>query len=119
MSFYVTLISDSSLSFFPDNKTSQFTTQLPSPINLNGEWEMAIVDVINPHIWYTVRRDTNLFSFDFEDGEIVGTRVPPSCYEIPDLIKCMALASHKNRIEFSNHPVTKGVIIKMDKKNQK
>lgn len=117
MSFYVTLISDSSLSFFPHNKISQFTTQLPSPINLNGEWEMAIVDFIYPHTWYNVRKDNNLFGFDLGGGKIEGRRVPPGCYEtIPDLIKGMTLASHKNKIEFSYHPVTKRVSIKTDKK---
>lgn len=112
MSFYITLISDSSLSFFPNNKISQFTTQLPSPINLNGEWEMALVDLIYPHAWYNVRKDNNLFGFDLGDGVIEGRRVPPGCYEtIPDLIKSMTLASHKNKIEFDYDPVTKKVKI--------
>ena len=118
MSFYITLISDSSLSFFP-HKISQFTTQLPNPINLNGEWEMALVDFIYPHTWYNVRKDNNVFGFDLGDGKIEGRRVPPGCYEtIPDLIKGMTLASHKNKIEFSYHPVTKRVKIKTDKKSK-
>ena len=119
MSFYVTLISDSSLSFFPDNKTSQFTTQLPSPINLNGEWEMALVDFIYPHTWYNVRKDNNLFGFDLGDGKIQGRRIPIGCYEtVPDLIKGMTLASHKHKIDFSYHPVTKRVTVKTDKKSK-
>lgn len=119
MSFYVTLISDSSLHFFPNNKISQFTTQLPSPINLNGEWEVALVDFIYPHTWYNVRRDNNLFGFELGDGILEGRRVPPGCYEtIPDLIKGMTLTSHKNKIEFNYHPITKRVTIKTDKKSK-
>lgn len=114
MSFYVTLISDSSKHFFPDNKISQFTTQLPAPIHLsNGEWEVGLVDIIYPHTWYNIRSDNNLFGFVIDNGEVQGRRVPPGCYEtIPDLLKGMTLASHKNKIEFSYHPVTKRVTIK-------
>ena len=98
MSFYITLISDSSLSFFPHNKTSQFTTQLPSLVNLKGEWEMAIVDFIYPHTWFNVRKDNNVFGFDLGDGKIEGRRVPPGYYgTIPDLIKGVTLASHSNK----------------------
>lgn len=120
MSFYVTLISDSSRHFFPENKISQFTTQLPSPIHLKqGEWEVALVDFIYPHTWYNVRGDNNLFGFDLGDGKVEGRRVPPGCYEtIQDLIKSMTLASHKNKIEFHYHPVTKRVKIKTDENSK-
>lgn len=118
MSFYVTLISDSSAHFFPGNKISQFTTQLPSAIHLNqGEWEVGLANIIYPHTWYNVRKDNNLFGFDLGDGKVEGRRVPPGCYEtIPDLIKGMTLVSHKNKIEFHYHPVTKRVTIKTKEK---
>ncbi|GFX20284.1 uncharacterized protein TNCV_1438431 [Trichonephila clavipes] len=66
MSFFITLISDSSKHFFPGNKTSHFTTQLPTPITLNDEWEMGLVDFIYPLI--------HGFSklLGFEPGEIKG-----------------------------------------------
>lgn len=119
MSFYITLISDSSLTFFPNNKISQFTTQLPRPINLNGDWEMAVVDFIYPHTWYNVRNDNNLFGFDLGDGKLEGRRIPPGCYEtIPDLIKGMIIPSHKNKIDFHYHPVTKRVKIRTDAKSK-
>ena len=113
------MISDSSLSFFPHNKISQFTTQLPNPINLNGEWEMALVDFTYPHTWYNVREDNNLFGFDLGDGKTEDRRVPPGCYEtIPDLIKGMTLTLHKNKIEYFYHSVTKKVKIKTNKKSK-
>lgn len=114
MSFYVTLISDSSRNFFPDNAISEFITQLPSAIDLNnGEWEVGLVNIIYPHTWYNIRKENNLFGFDLGDGKENGRRVPPGCYEnIPDLLKAMTLASHKNKIEFLYHPVTKRVTIK-------
>lgn len=114
MSFYVTLISDSSKRFFPDNKISHFITQLPTPIQLNGgEWEVGLVDLIYPHSWYNVRKENNLFGFDLGDGEKQGRHISPGCYEtIPDLLKAMTLTSHKNKIEFQYHHVTKRVKIK-------
>lgn len=61
----------------------------------------------------------NLFGFDLGDGKLEGRRVPSGCYEtIPDLIKSMTLASHKNKIEFHFHPVTKRVKIKTDEKSK-
>ncbi|GFU54458.1 uncharacterized protein TNCV_3024371 [Trichonephila clavipes] len=57
MSFYVTLPSDSSMHFFPENKISHFKTQLPSPVCLNGEWEVGLSEIIYPHSWL------NFFTF--------------------------------------------------------
>lgn len=118
MSFYVTLISDSSHHFFPENKISQFTTQLPSAIQLNqGAWEVGLADIIYPHTWYNIREDNNLFGFDLGDGELQGRRVPVGCYEtVQDLLKAMTLTSHKNKIKFSYHTVTKRVTIKTEDK---
>lgn len=116
MSFHVTLVSDSSKQIFPENKISHFITHLPSPINLNrGEWEVGLVDLIYPHSWYNVRHNNNLFGFDLGKGKLEGRRVPPGCYEtIPDLIKGMTLASHKNKISINYHNVTKKVKIQME-----
>ena len=79
---------------------------------------MALVDFIYPHTWYNVQKD-NLFGFDLGNGKVGGRRVPPGCCEtIPDFIRGMTLASHKHKIEFSYHLVTKRLKIKMDKKSK-
>jgi hypothetical protein len=44
-SFYVTCTSNKSRDFFPDNKTSSFTTRLPEPIHLDNSdrrWEVGV-----------------------------------------------------------------------------
>ncbi|GFX09158.1 uncharacterized protein TNCV_4167371 [Trichonephila clavipes] len=113
MSFYITLISDSSKHFFPGNKTSHFTTQLPTPITLNDEWEMGLVDFIYPHTWYNIREDNNLFGFDLGDGKSIARRIPQGFYEsIPDILDGMYLEDFKNKIEFHYHPIVKRVKIK-------
>ncbi|GFU12151.1 uncharacterized protein TNCV_2167481 [Trichonephila clavipes] len=113
MSFYVTLVSDSSKDFFPENKISHFITQLPTPITLKGEWEMGLVDFIYPHTWYNIREGNNLFGFDLGDGKLIARKIPQGCYEsIPDILEGMYLEDFKNKIEFHYHPVVKRVNIK-------
>lgn len=120
MSFYVTLISDSSKHFFPDNKISQFTTQLPTAIHLTGgEWEVGLADLIYTHTWYNVRKDNNLFGFSIDEGPLEGRRVPAGYYQtVPDLLKAMTLTSHKNKIQFSYHDITKRVTLKTQGKSK-
>ncbi|GFX31212.1 uncharacterized protein TNCV_2027131 [Trichonephila clavipes] len=93
--------SDSSKHFFPGNKTSHFTTQLRTPITLNDEWEMGLVDFIYPHTWYNIREDNNLFGFDLGDEKSIARRIPQGFYEsIPDILDGMYLEDFKNKIEF-------------------
>lgn len=58
--FYVILPSDSSAEYYPDNTVARFVTKLPGRICLDGEYEMALVEIIYPHTWYNV---------DNEDGK--------------------------------------------------
>ena len=47
--FYITLPSGGE-----GNKTSSFIVNLPYEVDLHGEWEVALVDVIYPTSWYNV-----------------------------------------------------------------
>lgn len=51
MSFYVTLPSDSSMSYFPGNTTSKFRTYLPESVKLQGPYEVALAEISYPHTW--------------------------------------------------------------------
>ena len=46
--FYMVLPSNSSMSYFPDNTTSCFTTHLPREIKLHGEWHVGLVEIHVP-----------------------------------------------------------------------
>jgi hypothetical protein len=63
--FYITLPSDSSANYYPDNTIARFTTKLPERIRLEGEYEMGLAEIIYPHTWYNV---------DNEDKNILGRR---------------------------------------------
>lgn len=59
--FYVTLLSNSSTGYFPTNKTSMFTTQLPKTIHLTGdEWEVALAELQVPCSLTTLNEGENL-----------------------------------------------------------
>ncbi|GFY67971.1 uncharacterized protein TNIN_431361 [Trichonephila inaurata madagascariensis] len=73
MSFYITLPSDSSMHFFPENKISHFKTRLPSPVYLNGEWEVGLSEIIYPQSWLNVNGTNNYFRYKVGDSNISST----------------------------------------------
>ncbi len=121
MSFHLTLPSDSSMNYFPENKISHFITRLPQEIQLHGgEYECALTEILYPHTWYNVNAQNNLIGFVFkENGKNVGRRIPPGCYEsVPDILKAIIIRDFENKIWFTYNSVTKRVRIKV-KKNAK
>ena len=55
--FYLRLPSNSSLENYPQNTLAEYITQLPRPIQLDGEWEVALVEIQYPRTWNNVRDD--------------------------------------------------------------
>ena len=48
--FTMNLISNASMDTFPENTLSSFTTLLPTPIHLSGEWQVALLEIAWPNI---------------------------------------------------------------------
>jgi len=46
--FYLTLPSNSSMDYYPQNTVAQYTTKLNSTIELNGEWEVGLTEISVP-----------------------------------------------------------------------
>jgi len=59
--FFLTLPSDSSLDIYPDNTLSEFTVNLPQPMELEGEWEVCLNEIQYPRTWNNVRHIQNHF----------------------------------------------------------
>ena len=59
--FYITLPSDSSAHYYPDNTVAHFTTRLPHRIRLDGDYEVGLAEFIYPYSW---------FNFDNEHKEM-------------------------------------------------
>lgn len=52
--FYMTLLSNSSMDYYRNNKTSSFSVQLPRYIRLEGEWEVGLAEIQHPYTFHTV-----------------------------------------------------------------
>src|SRR5215831_19728413 len=72
--FYLTLPSNSSLSYYPENTLTTFTTRLANPIKLQGDWECALVEISFPRNWYTVPRHGRFFYINTRDEGPQGVR---------------------------------------------
>lgn len=59
-SFYLTLLSNSSMEYFPDNTTTLFSTKLPKPIILEGSWCIGVVEFQYPCTMFTVQEHENV-----------------------------------------------------------
>lgn len=57
--FFVTLLSNSSANFFPDNKTSSFTVQLAEKITLNGSWSVGVAEIHYNYNFFNVTVNNN------------------------------------------------------------
>ena len=85
-SFYMTLLSDSSVQHFPNNTQSSFRTKLPKAIDINkGEWEMAMVEMIHPAQVYNVSKEESQFHLSTSYKGLVQKLLelhPPKCEKL-------------------------------------
>ena len=52
--FYLTLPSNSSMDYYPDNTVANFKTRLANPISLDGDWDVALYEIQYKKMWYTI-----------------------------------------------------------------
>jgi hypothetical protein len=82
--FYVTLPSDSSMSYFPENTVAEFTTKLSERIVLDGQYEVALAELIYPHSFDNIRNyDGSLYVdvYRYDGTRIVRYNLASSYYE--------------------------------------
>ena len=58
--YHLILPSNSSSIFYPENAPANFTTKLRYPLALEGDWEVALVDIQYPHNWNTIDNKQSL-----------------------------------------------------------
>ena len=96
--FYVTLPSNSSMQYFPDNKTSNFVTKLSRTLQLDGEWEVGLAEIDYPHTWYNIREGKNSVEIYAPDKlylvfQTVEYSIQPGYYEkVQDVIDALCKA---------------------------
>lgn len=57
--FYMTLLSNSSMKYYPQNTTSSFTVQLPRYMSFEGQWEVALTEIHYPYTFSNVDTGQN------------------------------------------------------------
>jgi hypothetical protein len=62
--FYLTLPSNSSHQFYPDNTLTEFTTKLASTVELTNEWEVGLAEIMFPRSWHTIPQNEVRIVFD-------------------------------------------------------
>ena len=83
MNFYVTLPSNS----VPGSKTPDYTVRLPHKIQLDGDWEVALVEMSYPYSWNNMSSGQNHILITMVTGTRLHVYVPPNNYErIDDLL---------------------------------
>lgn len=92
--FYVTLLSNSSMGYFPMNTTASFTTQLPRSVHLEGsDWAVALTELQFPCSLTTVNDGENIIYLKLKKN---GNDSVQSSY---DMFKTKIDAGNYNRIE--------------------
>ena len=100
--FYVTLSSYSSMQYFPDNKTSNFVTKLSRTLQLDGEWEVGLAEIVYPHTWCNIREGKNSVEIYAPDNlypvfKTVEYSIQPGYYEkVQDVIDALYKAGLAN-----------------------
>lgn len=80
--FYLVLPSNSSMSYFPDNTTTCFTTQLSREIRLIGEWMVGLAEIHIPCAIVHLQRSEANFTFNLIAGSKgITYRLPRGIYE--------------------------------------
>ena len=103
--FYVMLLSNSSMQYFPDNKTSNFVTKLSRTLQLDGEWEVGLAEIDYPHTWYNIREGRNSVEIYARDKlylvfQTVEYSIQPGYYEkVQDVIDALRKAGLDNLTE--------------------
>lgn len=63
--FYLTLPSNSSHNYFPNNTLTDYTTKLSSTIELTSEWEVGLAEIMFPRNWFTIPKQGLYFEVDY------------------------------------------------------
>lgn len=78
--FFVTLPSDSSVKYYPNNTVARFVTKLPETIRLQGQYEMALAEIIYPHTWHNIEGDKDSYWIAVVNKDFVQKAYIPSGY---------------------------------------
>ena len=81
-SFYLELVSSAPSQVYPQNTMASFTIFLPDKIELDGSWEVALVEVSYPDICHNIEGGLITFYFDEKFKHVFA--IPPAFFNAMD-----------------------------------
>ena len=122
--FYLTLPSNSSMDVYPSNTMTNFKTRLPNRIELDGRWEVGLVEIQYPHSWYNLQEDQGEITFThFPSNALTSytVHVPPGYYSsIDELLRRMekefrtVAGTSRNPVTLDYDEITKKITVEND-----
>lgn len=106
--FYLTLLSNSSINYFPENKTNSFTVHLPQFLTLTGNWSVCLTEIHYPFTLFNITDKNNSIFIKYKEKQetVHVVKLDIGCYEnINDLIviindKLLPYTNNKEFISF-------------------
>jgi len=96
--FYLTLPSNSSMDYYPQNTVAQYTTKLNTSVELDGDWEVGLTEISFPYNIENVARRECFFKISTTHGARVKITLPSGHYnEFEDVAEALYVAQ-KNRL---------------------
>lgn len=127
----MTLPSNSSMDYYPDNTLSSYVTKLPQLFDLEGSWEVGLSEILFPISWPTVKEtEVTLLLLvwkknmvgQYDSYEWIDISPPPGHYTSPaDLVKQInnnieKVEYRKNLVRFSFNEISKKITARFDEK---
>ena len=85
--FYLTLPSNNSMEFYPENTVANFKTRLANPISLEGDWDVALYELQYKRMWYTINYEDTHITYQLEHAIL---NVPQGYYNsIDEIVKTL------------------------------
>lgn len=128
----MTLPSNSSMNYYPDNSLSNYVTKLPQLFDFDGSWEVGLSEVLFPLSWPNVNENEvrlriliwhkNPENNQYDRQEWVTISPPPGHYESPDFLvkqinaKIERVEYRKNLARFLYNDISKRITVRFDEK---
>ena len=84
--FYVTLPSNSSSEYYPNNTVAHYTTKLANKIELDGDWEVGLAEILMPSMVDNVVQGRCYYDIYIGDEITCRAVLPPANYKYMDTL---------------------------------
>ena len=121
----LTLPSNASMEYYPQNTLSNFTVKPSQPFNGEG-YECALTEIMYPNRLFNIREDCNTViirrmrkkkgDYYSHKGKLI---IPPGYYNVEDLITAIDKSGLSKYVTRKNNEVLKSVLITFDKVEKK